>query len=353
MTAAPAPASHAAHASNAGIAAAAVSPENTAPPTASRESPRACASPTTAETNPLRQRSDSCCGPVVSASAGTTPSTATRPRCSRTRCSYAVSGTSRRRTKSNVEHARATLLDVDDVARGEIDQRGRHRVVGHAEPVDEEVRDGGRLGPEVERPRADRRVVAVCVRSGLLPRRRATGRMPQPRRARERDRIREQTRNRVHVSGRETFDYSSAATRSGEGRSTFATRTTPRSRIVFATSGVAAPGRSSPGSPRCRRSRRTRSCRAGRPRRVSRRARRRTERARAVRARDRVEEHLGGLRGVDGRRLDLDAGAASRRSASTKRAPAGGSPSVTTPARLTYMPIARPPRLLDEQRQRA
>ena len=61
-----------------------------------------------------------------------------------------------RRTKSNVEHARATLLDVDDVARGEVDQRGRHRVVGHAEPVDEEVRDGGRLGPEVERPRADR-----------------------------------------------------------------------------------------------------------------------------------------------------------------------------------------------------
>ena len=61
-----------------------------------------------------------------------------------------------RRTKSNVEHARATLLDVDDVARGEIDQRGRHRVVGHTEPVDEEVRDRGWLGPEVERPRAHR-----------------------------------------------------------------------------------------------------------------------------------------------------------------------------------------------------
>ena len=155
-TAAPAPASHAAHARSAGIAAAAVSPVNTAPPTASRERPRDCASATTAETKARRQRADSCCGPVVSAcgrhdAVVRDPIEMLEDTLLVCRQRHVV-----RRTKPDVEHARSTLLDVDDVARGEIDQRGRHRVVGHTEPVDEEVRDGGRLGPEVERPRAHR-----------------------------------------------------------------------------------------------------------------------------------------------------------------------------------------------------
>ena len=58
----------------------------------------------------------------------------------------------------HAEHARPTLLDVDDVARCEIDQRGRHCVVGHAEPVCQEVDDSRRLVAEIEGPRADRRL---------------------------------------------------------------------------------------------------------------------------------------------------------------------------------------------------
>ena len=60
-----------------------------------------------------------------------------------------------RRTKPNVEHTGAALFDVDDVARGEVDQGRRHRIVGDAEAVDEEARDGRRLDAEVERPRPD------------------------------------------------------------------------------------------------------------------------------------------------------------------------------------------------------
>ena len=63
-----------------------------------------------------------------------------------------------RRTTSNVEHARATLLDVDDVTCGEIDQRGRHGVVGHLEAVREEVRDGRGLRAELECSQPDRRL---------------------------------------------------------------------------------------------------------------------------------------------------------------------------------------------------
>ena len=68
--------SQAAQVSRAGTSAAAVSTVKIAPPTASRDSPRACASETTPEMKPRIHRAESFCGPVVSASAGTTPSSA-------------------------------------------------------------------------------------------------------------------------------------------------------------------------------------------------------------------------------------------------------------------------------------
>jgi len=60
------------------------------------------------------------------------------------------------RPEPDVEDTRAALLDVDDVPRRQVDQRRGHRVVGDTEVVGEEVRDRGRLGTELERPRTDR-----------------------------------------------------------------------------------------------------------------------------------------------------------------------------------------------------
>ncbi len=50
-----------------------------------------------------------------------------------------------RLSEPHVEDARAALLDVDHVARGEVDQRRGHGVVGHAEAVRQEVHDRRRL----------------------------------------------------------------------------------------------------------------------------------------------------------------------------------------------------------------
>ena len=61
-------------------------------------------------------------------------------------------------SQSHVEHARPSLLDIDDVPRGEVDERGRHGVVGHAEAVCQEVDDRRRLVAELERPPPDRRL---------------------------------------------------------------------------------------------------------------------------------------------------------------------------------------------------
>ena len=60
--------------------------------------------------------------------------------------------------EANPEDARASLLDLDDVPGGEVDQCGRDGLVRHAEVVDEEVRDRRRLRPEVERRGPDRRL---------------------------------------------------------------------------------------------------------------------------------------------------------------------------------------------------
>lgn len=63
-----------------------------------------------------------------------------------------------RLSQPDVEDPRALLLDVDDVPRREIEQRRGDGVVGDAEAVGEEVRDGGGFGSQLERPRADRRL---------------------------------------------------------------------------------------------------------------------------------------------------------------------------------------------------
>ncbi len=58
----------------------------------------------------------------------------------------------RRGPQPNVEDLRPAPLDLDDVPRGEIDERCRDGLLRDAKVVDEEVRNGGRLGTELERP---------------------------------------------------------------------------------------------------------------------------------------------------------------------------------------------------------
>ena len=75
-------------------------------------------------------------------------------------------------------------------------------------------------------------------------------------------------------------------------------------------------------------------------------------RARAVRARDRVEQHAGRLGGVDGARLDLDPGQAWPRTASTNRRPRAPRLSLIEAAHAQVGALGRGSRLADEERRR-
>ena len=104
--------------------------------------------------------------------------------------------------KPHVEDTRPALLDVDDVASGQIDERGRNGIVGHAEPVREEVHNRRRLGAELHRPSGRPAAAAVSARAGPPRPQPASRRRRRRRRARERDRIRRAGGNRVRRSGR-------------------------------------------------------------------------------------------------------------------------------------------------------
>lgn len=59
------------------------------------------------------------------------------------------------RSQPDVEDAGSSLLDLDDVSCSEVDEGRWNRLVRGTEVADEEVRNGRRLGTEVERPRSD------------------------------------------------------------------------------------------------------------------------------------------------------------------------------------------------------
>ena len=213
-----------------------------------------------------------------------------------------------------------------ELTRGEVDERGRHGVVGHAEAVSQEVDDGRRLVAELQRPRADGRLRRRPRQQNEARRREPDEPRPDGGERENEIRVAEQARIVSVRSGRGISPPARPAPATG-GRPApparlrcSATRLSEPPRrtctIVIGLSEMSplASNRKLPSRPSVTRVRNSSS----------------SDRApRSVRARDRVEQYLRRLRRVDHRRVDGGPGAASSRSASSTEL----RPAAATPAR--------------------